>query len=139
MHLIRLMTVFTLMFAASAYGQIQSVDPSASSNVATAASEPAAKSDAHTPALIMDSSRGQNDADARECLQFGSNGEIHRCAEKYRSHSGVKIVKTGQKSGRAKGSDASDASNSARNPQAPSPQAVDTTTAAVTVSAKGSK
>jgi len=36
--------------------------------------------------LVMESKRGNHDADARECLQLTGNDQIHRCAEKYRTH-----------------------------------------------------
>jgi hypothetical protein len=38
------------------------------------------------PQLAMNVRRHQRDADARHCLRFASNREIHRCAERYRSH-----------------------------------------------------
>jgi hypothetical protein len=38
------------------------------------------------PQLAMNVRRHQRDADARHCLRFTSNREIHRCAERYRSH-----------------------------------------------------
>ena len=124
MHLIRLTAVLALLFAASAYGQQSRwVDLATPANVSADAPEAAARNDAPPPQLIMDTSRAHNDADARECLQFDTNGEIHRCAEKYRSHTGAKIVKTGLKTGKAKSGDApksGDAANSAGHPQAPS-------------------
>jgi hypothetical protein len=38
------------------------------------------------PRLVMDRTRGHNDTDVRRCLQFASNKQIHRCAERYRPH-----------------------------------------------------
>lgn len=42
------------------------------------------------PRLVMDARRGRRDADARGCLRFTSNIQVHRCAERYRPrHAGV--------------------------------------------------
>ena len=38
------------------------------------------------PQLAMNVRRHQRDADARRCLQLATNVQIHRCAERYRSH-----------------------------------------------------
>jgi hypothetical protein len=38
------------------------------------------------PKLVTSNWRHQSDADARRCLQFSSNRQIHRCAERYRPH-----------------------------------------------------
>jgi hypothetical protein len=107
MNLIRLTAVSVLVFAASAYGQqIQWVDPSAP-KLAPSSAEAATRS---------------------ECLQLGTNTEIHRCAEKYRAHGGGKIVKTGQKTGKAKGGDTTkdlNPSKAAGTPPAPSSHAAD--------------
>jgi hypothetical protein len=42
--------------------------------------------DPAVPQLAMNVQRHQRDADARRCLQLPTNGQIHRCAERYRSH-----------------------------------------------------
>jgi hypothetical protein len=39
--------------------------------------------DPAVPRLVMDRRRGHNDADARRCLQLGSNRQIHQCAHRY--------------------------------------------------------
>jgi hypothetical protein len=91
---------FALMFAAigvlaagSAYAQMQ-IEPAVprglqDSNVQPARELPPAGAqvvDPAVPQLVMDRARGHSDADARRCLQFTSNVQIHRCAERYRSH-----------------------------------------------------
>jgi hypothetical protein len=38
------------------------------------------------PQLVMMSPRHAKDSDARQCLRFGNNRQIHRCAERYRPH-----------------------------------------------------
>ena len=49
------------------------------------AEKPVAKADAQAPKL--EQGRGSRaDVDARECLKYSTNMEIHRCAEKYRPH-----------------------------------------------------
>ena len=69
----------TVLFAAPALAQeMQPAEPSSST---TEVQPPV--SNATVPVLVTDT-RGQSDADARECLQFSGNDEIHRCAEKYR-------------------------------------------------------
>jgi hypothetical protein len=45
------------------------------------------------PQLAMNVRRHQRDADARHCLRFASNREIHRCAERYRSHASRTAVR----------------------------------------------
>ena len=42
--------------------------------------------DPAVPQLAMNVRRHQRDADARRCLQLATNVQIHRCAERYRSH-----------------------------------------------------
>ena len=69
----------TVLFAAPALAQ--EMQPSEPSSTTTDAQPSAANST--VPVLVTDT-RGQSDADARECLQFSGNDEIHRCAEKYR-------------------------------------------------------
>lgn len=46
------------------------------------------------PQLAMNVRRHQRDSDARHCLQFTTNREIHRCAERYRSRSSLRLTKT---------------------------------------------
>jgi len=55
-----------------------------SGTVLAQAEKPAmSKADAQAPKL--EQGRGSRaDVDARECLKFSTNMEIHRCAEKYR-------------------------------------------------------
>ncbi len=90
-----LIASLAISFAASAYSQqLESIDP-ASAKVQPEQSEPGRPVlDSATPQLGMDFKRGQHDADARECLQLTTNDQIHRCAEKYRSHTmPAKLVK----------------------------------------------
>ena len=69
----------TVLFGTAAIAQeMQPVEPSSS----TTEVQPIA-STTTVPVLVSDT-RGQSDSDARECLQFSGNDEIHRCAEKYR-------------------------------------------------------
>jgi hypothetical protein len=87
------LAVLAMLFTASIYAQqIDAVDPEAASATAQDKVEPTPAPDAAVPQLVMDRARGHNDADARECLQFTTNGKIHHCAEKYRTH----VMKTSQ-------------------------------------------
>jgi hypothetical protein len=91
-----LIALFAISFAATAYSQqLESIDP-ASAVAQPEQSEPGRPVlDVTSPQLGMDFKRGQHDADARECLQFTTNDQIHRCAEKYRSHTmPAKLAKT---------------------------------------------
>jgi hypothetical protein len=38
------------------------------------------------PRLEMNERRSQHDADARHCLELPTNAQVHRCAERYRTH-----------------------------------------------------
>jgi hypothetical protein len=97
MNRIGLVAALAIMFAATAHAQsqIQWVDPAAPRAMREQPVEPSAAPATPTaPQLIMDTKRGKNDADARQCLQLATNDQIHRCAEKYRSHaSRAKVVK----------------------------------------------
>ncbi|MGZ5094033.1 MAG: hypothetical protein ACXWCY_18035 [Burkholderiales bacterium] len=91
-----LIASFAISFAATAYSQqLESIDP-ASVTAQPEQSEPGRPVlDVTPPQMGMDFKRGQHDADARECLQFTTNDQIHRCAEKYRPHTmPAKLVKT---------------------------------------------
>jgi hypothetical protein len=68
----------TVLFGAPVVAQeMQPAEPSSSpTEVQPTSSKPT------VPVLVSDT-RGQNDSDARECLQFSGNDQIHRCAEKY--------------------------------------------------------
>ena len=79
MNRLILVAALTVLFGAPALSQeMQSADPSTSQ-----AESRSTDGTAMVPVLVTDT-RGQNDADARECLQFSGNDEISRCAEKYR-------------------------------------------------------
>jgi hypothetical protein len=88
-----LIAAIGVLAAASAYAQMQ-IEPAVprglqDSNVQPARELPPAAAqviDPAIPQLAMDRARGHSDADARRCLQFTSNVQIHRCAERYRSH-----------------------------------------------------
>jgi hypothetical protein len=79
--------------AASAYAQMQ-IEPAVPKGLQDSTVQPARELpptgaqvvDPVVPQLVMDRVRGHSDADARRCLQFTSNVQIHRCAERYRSH-----------------------------------------------------
>jgi hypothetical protein len=87
-----------LLAAASAYAQTQyepaiprgipdsSVQPSRELSQPSSAAPAAQVVEPVVPQLVMDPKRGHSDADARQCLQFASNTQIHRCAERYRAH-----------------------------------------------------
>src|SRR5688572_32712718 len=64
----------TVLFGTAAVAQeMQPAEPSSSTTeVQPIASTPT------VPVLVSDT-RGQSDSDARECLQFSGNDEIHRC------------------------------------------------------------
>jgi hypothetical protein len=93
MKRIGLIAAIGVFAAASAYAQMQ-IEPAVpkglqDSSVQPARELPAAGAQVVEPAvpqLVMDRARGHSDADARRCLQFTSNVQIHRCAERYRSH-----------------------------------------------------
>ena len=70
-----LVAAFALLPAASVLAQAQSVTPGAAS---AAPQESAAKPAAHK------GRRSRAHVDARHCLQFATNFEIIKCAEKYR-------------------------------------------------------
>ena len=102
-----LIAALILMWSGAAYAQeAAATDSEAVASETTNAqpvSEPAntqtaepANTQTTTPPmrkLVMESKRGNYDADARECLQLTANDQIHRCAEKYRTHF-VKAAKT---------------------------------------------
>jgi hypothetical protein len=79
--------------AASAYAQMQ-IEPAVPKGLQDSTVQPARELpptgaqvvDPVVPQLVMDRVRGHSDADARRCLHFTSNVQIHRCAERYRSH-----------------------------------------------------
>jgi hypothetical protein len=61
---------------------------------AGSAAAPAARTVEPTvPKLATGNWRHQHDRDARRCLQFTSNRQIHRCAERYRPHTRATRVK----------------------------------------------
>jgi hypothetical protein len=100
------LAVLAMLFTASIHAQqIDAVDPEAASEPSQDKVEATPASDTAAPQLVMDRARGHNDADARECLQFTTNGKIHRCAEKYRSH----VTKASQTKGTAAGSNPTEA------------------------------
>lgn len=70
-----LAAVFAMLSSATVLGQTQSGQPGVAS---TAPQEGKAKPAART------GKRSRANVDARHCLKFATNLEIHKCAEKYR-------------------------------------------------------
>jgi hypothetical protein len=97
------LVVLAMLFSASTYAQqIDAVDPEMANGPSQDKIEPAPAVEPTVPQLVMDRARGHNDADARQCLQLTTNTHIHRCAEKYRSHSG-QVMKASQTKATAAG------------------------------------
>jgi hypothetical protein len=49
------------------------------------------------PRLEQAAARTRADVDARQCLEFATNSEVHRCAERYRSRTAQAGSKSAQK------------------------------------------
>jgi hypothetical protein len=93
------MVMFAAATAASAYAQ-QTYEPTVPRGLSESRVEPsgtlappaqpqvppAVVVEPAVPQLAMNVRRHQRDADARRCLQLATNMQIHRCAERYRSH-----------------------------------------------------
>ena len=93
------MVAFAAATAASAYAQ-QTYEPTVPRGLSESRVEPsrtlappaqpqvppAVVVEPAVPQLAMNVQRHQRDADARRCLQLATNVQIHRCAERYRSH-----------------------------------------------------
>ena len=109
MNRIGLIAASALVFATAASAQqIQWVDPAVPKGTLEQRSEqPSGKpADSAIPQLVQDPTRGHKDADARQCLQFATNQQVHRCAEKYRSRaSRAGVVKTAQSKETTKAAD----------------------------------
>lgn len=95
-----LIAVFAALAAASVFAQ-QQFDPAVPRGLPETRVEPSGElaqpPQSAAPLLVM-SPRHQNDADARQCLQFTSNAQIHRCAERYRSHAArARVTKAAMK------------------------------------------
>lgn len=80
MKIIAMAAAIALLTGLSAAGFAQADKPATAA--AAGDTKPEAKSEA--PMLKMTARKGGIDADARECLKFPTNREIHICAEKYR-------------------------------------------------------
>ncbi|HUP94891.1 MAG TPA: hypothetical protein VM164_08275 [Burkholderiales bacterium] len=93
------MVAFAAATAASAYAQ-QTYEPTVPRGLSESRVEPsgtlappvqplvapAVAVEPAVPQLAMNVRRHQRDADARQCLQLATNVQVHRCAERYRSH-----------------------------------------------------
>jgi hypothetical protein len=110
-----LIAVVAALAAASVFAQ-QQFDPAVPRGLPETRVEPSGElaqpPQSAAPMLVM-SPRHRNDADARQCLQLTSNRQIHRCAERYRSHAAraqvtkasVRQADTVRSADRAKASD----------------------------------
>jgi hypothetical protein len=103
-----LIAALTALCVCAAHAQeADSVDTAASKAITDRIDVPGQALDANGPQFTMDSKRGHSDADARQCLQFTGNDQIHRCAEKYRPPVvRAKFVKTSQQEAQLKPADA---------------------------------
>lgn len=87
MNRIGLIAVIAALAAASALAQPQTFEPAVPKGLPESRVEPSGElRPPAPPQLVMNRARGNSDADARQCLQLTSNKQIHRCAERYRSH-----------------------------------------------------
>jgi hypothetical protein len=102
MKRIGLIAAIGVFAAASAYAQMQ-IEPAVPRGLQDSSVQPSRELaqpgpqvvDPAAPQLVMNRARGYSDADARRCLQFTSNVQIHRCAERYRPHTrGASVTKT---------------------------------------------
>ena len=104
---IGLIAALAMVASASVYAQGQQFEP-----VVPRAPESRTES-APVPALVMDPRRGQSDADARHCLEFATDREVHRCAEKYRSRTAR--VSSAAKAPKAPGSEVATSADPAQS------------------------
>jgi hypothetical protein len=71
---------------AAAYGQAERPGAALASPMTEARVEPSgALNPGSPPRLEQAAARPRSDVDARHCLDFASNAEVHRCAERYRT------------------------------------------------------
>lgn len=89
MNRIGLFAVLAALTATAAYAQ-QRYDPATPRGLTDQRVEPSREisptpAAPRPPRLIQNARRAQRDADARHCLDMGSNKGIHRCSLKYRS------------------------------------------------------
>lgn len=108
MNRISLIAALTALCVCAAHAQeSDSLDEASSKAITDQIAAPAQPLEGVAPQFTMDSRRGHSDADARQCLQFTGNDQIHRCAEKYRAPViRAKLVKTSQNDAQTKAADA---------------------------------
>ena len=83
---IGLIAALAVVSAASAYAQMQPVDPPVTRSLPESSMEPPIQLVQTPPwSPIKNELRHERDADARRCLELPTNRQVHRCAERYRS------------------------------------------------------
>ncbi len=84
--------------AATAQAQPQPPDTAVPSPAMETRVEPSGEiKETRPPRLEQAAARTRSDVDARQCLDFATNSEVHRCAERYRSRTAQARTKSAPK------------------------------------------